>query len=177
MIWFILGGVAFLGYIVYGIVKLAADKYYDWLDFFNVTVISFLVSILLVGCIPLYVVSAICTGCAEMDYKLTETIEITALNDNSAVSGHFYLGSGYVDEDMKYYFIEETEKGKHMDSVDADYSYIIESNNENPRIEVYSPEFKNNKVLRWFATELAADEYRIYIPENSITTEFSVDLQ
>lgn len=176
MIWFILGGIAVLGYIVYGIIMFATDKFYDWGDLFFGAFLSFCISGL-VAFSSLFVVSAICTGCAEMDYKLTETIEITALNDNSAVSGHFYLGSGHIGEDVKYYFIEETEKGKHTNSVDADYSYIIESNNEKPRIEVYSPEFKNNRVLRWFAVEMADKEYRIYIPENSITTEFSVDLQ
>lgn len=175
MIWFILAGLVTIGYIIYAIID--AYKYgFNAQD--NILYpILFSLGSLFVAVVLFLGSTAICSLFAKVEYDtLVETKEITALNDDSAISGHFYLGSGYVNEKKRYYFFEETDKGKHMDSVDADSSYIIESDTEQPRIEVYPPKFKS-KWLYLFAMEFADTEYKIYIPENSITTEFKVDLE
>lgn len=112
---------------------------------------------------------------ADVEYSLIETKEIVALNDNSAVSGRFFLGSGRVDEEMKYYFVEETEKGKYTDSISAEYAYVIESDSEVPRIEKHCAEWEND-ALDWLGCPLEGSHYKIYVPVGSVTTDFVVDL-
>lgn len=126
----------------------------------------------------LMVTSHIVAVCAaETQWKLVETREIYALNDNVGVSGRFYLGSGHVEDEMKYYFVEKTEKGKVVNSIGAKNAYIVESNAETPRIEKLEKRWTNNIVF-WFTCSLGPNisEYKIYIPENSVTTDFNVDL-
>ena len=139
--------------------------------FFGMSIMSVLCALML-----WLISSLVCAPFAEVHYVVTETKEITALNDNSSATGSFFLGSGRVDEDMKYYYVEQTEKGKHIDDVSADHAYIIEANNETPRIERYEPKFEN-AWLYWIAFPVQEAEYKIYIPEDSITTDFDVNLE
>lgn len=119
----------------------------------------------------------ICEFFAETEPVLVATTEIEALNDSSAASGRFFLGSGHSDEGVKYYYIVETEKGKHIESIDADNAYIIESNDGTPRIEKYRYDWVNDAV-EWIAIGPLTDfEYQIFVPENSVTNEFTVDLE
>lgn len=108
---------------------------------------------------------------------LAEEIKIVALQDGASSAGRFFLGAGHTDDKVKYYYLEETEQGKHIASVDARNSYIIESNSETPRIETYKYEWKN-KGWKWLALiSPPGRTIKIYIPENSVTTDFNVDLQ
>lgn len=43
-------------------------------------------------------------------YVVSDT-KIVALKDNQNISGNYYLLSGYVDEDLYYYYATETEFG------------------------------------------------------------------
>lgn len=178
MIWFILAGIAAISYIVYYIVR--DVKKYGWHCFELEEILALffgtIIMAALAACILMLSSSMVCSLFAEIEYTVAETKEITALNDNSTASGYFFLGSGQVDEEMKYFFVEETEKGKHVDSVSAKNAYVIESNSETPRIELLRPDFKN-KGLWWIAFPMQDPEYRIYIPEDSITTDFNVDLE
>lgn len=175
MIWFILAGIAAIGYLVWWVIDDLKHGPLDWSGFFvrlfGVPILSALAACMLE--LPL---SMGCSWFAKIEYTVAETKEITALNDSSTASGQFFLGSGQVDGTMKYYFVENTEKGKHVDSVSAKNAYIIESNTEKPRIELHKPYFKN-KWLWWIASPMQGFEYRIYIPEDSITTDFNVDLE
>lgn len=122
--------------------------------------------------------SRIIAGCvAETEWTLSETREIAALNDTASVSGQFFLSSGQVEDEMKYYFVEKTEKGKVVNSIGAKKAYIIESNTETPRIEKWGKRWTSDVVF-WFTATAGpgACEYKIYIPENSVTTNFNVDL-
>lgn len=177
MIWFVLAGVCAVIYTVSYVVD-DLKSFGRELFSFGEAIFQFVIAVLISGlvAVTLWLCSSVAFSFAEFDYNLTKTKEIVALNDSSAISGRFYLGSGRADEKMKYYFVEETEKGKHIDDVYADNAYIIESNNETPRVEVCAPGFKNDWMY-WFAFPMAENEYRIYIPENSITTEFDINLE
>lgn len=112
----------------------------------------------------------------EQEYRTVDTTEIYALNDNVGVHGKFFLGSGQVNSEPYYYYIEETNAGKHIGSIRAKNAYICESNTETPRIEVQRALW-NKYWIKWIFCLNASDtRYMIYIPENSVTTDFNVDL-
>ena len=136
--------------------------------------------------VPFILSIAIQTVCLLTDinkddvvYTVSETKYISALNDSTTVSGQFYLGFGKVQEDPQYYFIEDTPAGKRMSSISAENAYLIESDEETPRIETWAAKWTNEELMFWLTLDDPSAEpiYKIYIPENSVTTDFSVDLE
>ncbi len=113
----------------------------------------------------------------SVDYKLAETKQIYALKDNSSLKGSFFLGSGYVDEEQKYFFIREEDGGKKMDTVDADQSVLYEGEKQT-KIEKYEPVIKG-KISRFLFTSSSPRDpkYKLYVPKNSITTDYTVDME
>lgn len=112
------------------------------------------------------------------EYELYETQNLSALKDNSSISGSFFLGSGTVDEHMVYKYVTDTDKGKlicELSSVGSDI-YINECD-EQPRVELFNECFTSD-WFEWFAfTGWGNSEVIFYIPEGSLTTEFDVDLE
>ena len=107
--------------------------------------------------------------------KYVESIEITALRDNSDMEGSFYLASAYVDEEQYYYYMTNTNKGKKMDKVSAEDSYINETD-ETPKVDVYDLEYNFiGKVLMFFGS--SGHEYIINVPKDTVTTDFNVDMK
>lgn len=134
----------------------------------------------LIGLIIAMIANIICTVpvCifCKHDYQTVNTTEIYALNDNIGAQGKFFLGSGHVNGDAYYYYIEETDVGKHIASIPANNAYICESNSETPRIEMQQMCWEKSWVKWILITNWFETRYMIYIPENSVTTDFNVDL-
>ena len=95
------------------------------------------------------------------------TAAIVSLDSTAAFSNGFHPISGQVGIGDKYYFIEKGDERRQRDSVDAYYASVVRSDEGTPRIEFYSPEWEI-EVLSWFASPLAEDIYKIYIPENDL---------
>ena len=110
--------------------------------------------------------------------KLThiETVEISALKDNSNVEGSFFLGTGSIEENSYYYFIKNTNKGKRMEKVLVDKSYINEGSDE-AYVEIYKGKFSKFAQIMLFSEYGFDEEYIFYVPDNSVTTEFKVDME
>src|SRR5690606_26570467 len=109
--------------------------------------LAIFVPALLLPLIPAFLLTCVFMAIAifsDRDYsepELVKTTNISALKDNSKMSGAFFLGTGGVGEDQYYYYMEDTSKGKKMDklNVDADV-YLNEDNGEKPRVETYKKE-------------------------------------
>jgi hypothetical protein len=114
----------------------------------------------------------------------SEIIPISAFVDNRETNGMFnnsiFIGSGYVDEELYYYYIENTEIGKRVRKVST--------KNEN----VYIKEIDGKPILKreydiregcsiWsYNAIFNAPTNEIYIfevPNDTVTTEFNIDLK
>jgi hypothetical protein len=171
MIW-IIGGII-IGFIV-GIIVSINEEWGFIGGVFN-TFLSILIGVF-VGVMLLLCSSIICAPLVETEHVKVKTTEIVALKDNNELSGSFFLGSGCVDENTRYYYMENTERGKRMRDISAENAYLNESNSETPRIETYQSEWKN-KAWNLIAFPSEGGYYKIYIPENSIITDFEVDME
>lgn len=117
---------------------------------------------------------------------LKETTEITSLDDKYSIKGNFFLGSGTVSSVEYYYFIKDTDKGKITDKIPQKEAYITEDNSQKPRIEEYAYKGERNATKDyWLSMNFGQNKedfsyktayYRVFIPENTIKTDFSVDL-
>lgn len=104
--------------------------------------------------------------------KKTQSVDIASLQDNSSVSGQFFLGSGQVNGTMAYtYMIHDADGGYTMKTIDAVDAKIYESDDATPHIETW-----NMKKSFLFLYE-DKTVYKIYIPENSIKINYDIDLQ
>lgn len=112
----------------------------------------------------------------ETEEFLQEEKEIYALKDNNAVSGNFFLASGNISEEPYYFFIEGTERGKIMNKISVDNSYLNEGAYK-PHIKVYGHRYISD-VWNWmFAEAWGTEVYEFYIPEGTVTTDFNVNME
>lgn len=124
-----------------------------------------------------------------------DTFNIVNLQDNKSLSGNFYLGSGVINDKMKYFFyykdsvknINGEEQFKLM-SVPYDRTYIVFSDSLK-KVKRYRQDVENSVkhpwwpkyVGNWFAIDAVWDEdcmkYVIYVPKGTIREDFKLDAQ
>lgn len=108
---------------------------------------------------------------ATYSAKTTQTYSITALNDNFSS----YVGRYYTEDGLYYSFLYQTDKGITAKSIEANQSYI-KNTNDDPYIEENKIRFKN-PVLNFLLGPRSV-EYTIYIPEDSFIQEnYVIDLE
>lgn len=114
----------------------------------------------------------IATECAEIERvgEPTEMIEIAALTDNN------FVRCTRGENSPEYHFMKVTEKGKMLDHIKSSHAYLTEVDGISPRIDVYDTQFVN-PVVRFLFGSPTADEYQIFVPTDSITADFNVDLE
>ena len=105
------------------------------------------------------------------------TTQIVALQDGDAITGRtFFLGSGYVKNELEYTYMYDTEKGFAVNQVPAAHSYIKYSNDSPYVIEHKATQFDG---IMWNLITIpsVSTEYYFYLPEGSIIQGYNIDLQ
>jgi hypothetical protein len=169
MLWVIIWLLVVIGFTVYTI----RDRWSDWGDVAMAFFGSFMAGFAIVMMVTLFS-SAICDEVCDKTWYTSSDVEIHALQDNITTEGRFFLGSGQVDGNLKYFYVEDTEFGYTVRDVDADNTYIKNTDGK-CHLETQTYEFDN-----WFVRLIAAPmgERRIfYIPEGSILQNYNIDLQ
>jgi hypothetical protein len=109
--------------------------------------------------------------------------EIISLNISSDLSGRFFLGSGRVEDDPVYVYQVETEWGTHIETIKMDGVSIRESDGTEPKIVEYR---YTDRVGfdEWYKRGMFIDRTEpplartvIYVPEETVVTEFNVDIE
>ena len=173
MLWFILGLIITVIIILYCF----TDNWYGLGEKIGYSILIFLV-VMLLAFMCLLFTSLICECTTPEDgynWEITETENIIALRDNQNITGAYYIFSGYIDEDLYYYYAKETQFGYKTDKIKASRSYI-KYTDEAPKIETYSAISFKSKFLNLIAAPTQSRTI-LYCPENTITTEFNIDLE
>jgi len=112
----------------------------------------------------------------EHSYKTVKTQEyLENLSDNSTISGHFFLGSGNVNNVWKYSYYTKKGNAFYLKNIDADGTpIIIIQDYSKPRIErtykkdigYYNWVFRDNDKLI---------NLEIFVPKSSIQSNFNLD--
>ena len=121
---------------------------------------------------------------APTEETYTETKPIYALQDNitttGSISGGIFYTTGYIDSELSYFYLTSTDSGLKSEHIPADTTYIKIS--DNPRLEITYANYE----LSWIGkilffpidtSDTAFQNYTLYIPEESITNSFSIDLE
>jgi hypothetical protein len=139
------------------------------------TITKIFISIFIINCV-LGFISFVIQSNSYIEQK-PETIEIVALQDSQNVTGRFYFRSGYIEEKLYYYMMYNSDKGQTTLKLQSDKSYITESNDVKPHVEIYRKAIEN-KFLIWYLGESVRDDYyKIYAPKGTIDKSFSIDLK
>lgn len=112
------------------------------------------------------------------------TQKLIALETNRDINGSgsmlFFIGSGYVNQSLYYYFYVETESGIQFHKEKAESIYVREYDGQ-PKFVKYSKFFEPKyKGKNPFYDEYARGGTTIqvlYIPKGSILSEYNVDLK
>lgn len=172
--------ITFIGLIVIGIIIFVAigiknRRFWDLADW----VFGSFLALLMVGMASFLVtlgVSGIATHYADKKYTVKQESPLLALQDNTSVSGHFYLGGGSFNGSMQYVYMVPTSEGTQMVTVGVNQNvFVIES--DNPKVEIYEVKFSNN-ILNYFAEPIEQyNRTKLYIPKGSIKYDYNVDLK
>ena len=110
-------------------------------------------------------------------YIKTNTVDIIALNDSQNMQGSSFIGSGYVDEELKYYVMQDTNLGYSVIKIDSDNAYIKEDKDQKPHIEIQTEEIENPILRYWFNFNCGGTRYIIYVPNGTIVQNYKIDLK
>ena len=160
------------------VIKETIDWHWDWsgipiilLSTFTGTVTGVLLSLLIVACgseIPIV---------PEGEPVKTELV---ALEDGNGIHGSFYLGSGYVESDQYYYYLTETPKGITQSKINVnDNKVYLRPDEFTGTPYLVTQKYKcGNEFINFLASGfLETTEYYFYIPPDSITYSYNIDLK
>lgn len=135
----------------------------------------------LIGALAMLIFSLIGRAIIPSETVVISETEICSLSDSAEYSGRFVLGTGYVKSELCIYYVSVTPDGKKMESFKWSNTYIVESDNETPKVTITGDRYKWEWV-EWIFPELSAmlegvDKATITVPENTVTTQYSIDLE
>ena len=161
--------VTIVGIVASIIVSIANRDFCDFLLGILLTILVFVIAAFVVGVI------SDCMPESTMNIERTAIQPIIALKDGKGMTGRFFLYSGYVKENLYYYYACETEKGYKVEKVSAENSYIVYTE-ETPRIEKYEAQSFKEPSSWIYAIPLY--KYNVlYVPDGTITTEYNINLE
>lgn len=112
--------------------------------------------------------------CEDSEWVVDETpykVEtIVALNDNNLTNGKFYLRSGFINEDLYYQYIVQLNNGGFKTNKVKSANATLFYDTGNYRVEWYT------KTKSWLYFEQEKICNKIYVPEGSIASNYSIDL-
>ena len=101
-------------------------------EIFSNMLVAFVISIIMVSLLfTLFSLMLVNNTGYDDGYDINSTTPIVAFTSDSNTTGSFILGSGTIENEMVYYYIEKTTMGNQIKQISVDSSvYIIEDNNK-----------------------------------------------
>ena len=180
MIWYVIGSVPLILFIVY-IVKICKEE-----TPLDAGWIIIGIAVLIILGILIEFVGSFLTG--DVLYHFKENTEeystswnITAMQDNLNTHGKFYFRRGYIETELYYYYVYSTKNGLKSGYIPANKTYLNYTTDK-PHIERYTRRW-NKSWIKWFtcfdAQDYAGNDvyYKAYVPEGSVEQSFNINLQ
>jgi len=117
----------------------------------------------------------------EEEITQIKEIQLVALQDNSGISGSFFLGSGVIKEKFYYVYYYRNEDGSFsLGKILAEKARVFEENRKDgilEKIEI-TEKPKVDKISRWALPPCmyVKEKYIFRIPKGSIRNDFKLDL-
>lgn len=114
----------------------------------------------------------------EQEERLTASYNLVALDTKENIQGSysnlFFVGSGYIGEELYYHFYYETINGIKYEKLAAKNCYIIETK-EKPSYKKYGMYYKDKESIFYHSNEQSEGKQVLYIPKGTIKTSYKVN--
>lgn len=104
--------------------------------------------------------------------KKTST-PLACLNDGSSVEGNFFLGSGYVDEQMTYTYYVKVKDYYKLEQLPA--SDVLVKYTNGPAKILKVEQVEDNSYRSYFGIGIPSTRFVIYVPKGSIKNNYQLD--
>ena len=113
----------------------------------------------------------------KWETNLVTSVKLVSLSDNYGIEGSTFIFSSYVDNELSYTYMYQTERGLTTKTIDGHDTYIrYLMSNEQPYLKEYE-ESHPNKLIDWLFCP-GSIYYIIFVPEGSvIENHYNIDLQ
>ena len=106
--------------------------------------------------------------------------ELIALEDGNGIHGSFYLGHSHVESNQYYYYLTKTPKGITQSKINVNQNKVYLRPDEFKGTPYFvTQKYKcGNEFINFLASGLLeTTEYYFYIPPDSITYSYNIDLK
>lgn len=152
-------------------------------DIFNKTFDTIISTIrnLLISLLFSFILTGIIWGIGysnlDIEEKITSQYDLVSLDTNEDVNGNltiFFVGSGYISEDLYYHFFYNTSRGIKYEKIRAEQCYIIETNDK-PKFVKYGMYPSDPTDFFYDEDEVRSGRKVLYIPKGTIKTNYKVN--
>ena len=108
--------------------------------------------------------------------RVEETQNIYSIRNEDGLSGKFALGFGTIDNEIYYVVLTKHQYGYRQEIIKGNNIYIIESDEETPRIDLidyykYDPLYSTLFNFSWVKRK----HYVIYVPKDTLIIDWEID--
>ncbi len=109
--------------------------------------------------------------------SLYSPVNIVSLQDSNTIEGSFVLGSGNIDEELTYTFCYGNETDGFQVKQVVAKNCVIKYTDNQPYYQQKASHFNWFGKLLWGRERISQESYILYVPEDTIITEYNIDLQ
>lgn len=115
----------------------------------------------------------------ETEERVRSSYNLVALDtDKETVGSHssiFFVGSGYIGEEMYYHFFYETSNGVKYDKIRANGKVYIVETNDTPKVVKYYKYYKDKESIFYDSEPRGHIKTVLYIPKGTIKNNYKVN--
>ena len=150
-----------------------------------ITLTSLISFLLIIVCISTIILSVKYTNEIKLSDEVKSSQNIVNIKDNRDTEGGFFIGCGEINAKQYYYYYYKTDSDSYkVNKINVDDCEIIYTKGT-PHIDTIVKTADEKSTENWLTLtpnlslriSTAGEKYKIYIPEGSITTDFSIDME
>lgn len=115
----------------------------------------------------------------EIEERVGSSYNLVALDTDKETVGSyssiFFVGSGYIGEEMYYHFFYETSNGVKYDKIRAEGKVYIVETNDTPKVVKYYEYYKDKESIFYDSESQRHIKTVLYIPKGTIKNNYKVN--
>lgn len=113
------------------------------------------------------------------EYEVYSEKNIVALEDNTDIEGRLYYRTGYIEENLYYYYMESLSNGgKKIGKIKAEETTVFEGS-DNYKVEFYKSTRKAKDYLFLGIMTMEDVQYKtyLYVPKDTVINNYNIDMK
>lgn len=141
-------------------------------------IFSVVVFTLIIGLLITVFIGMIGESCLDTEERVVRSYDLVSLDTNEDIEGSysnfFFIGSGYIGEELYYHFYYKTSKGIKYKKVRAEECYIIETTYK-PSYKQYGEFIKDTTAFFYSEGSKRDGRQVLFIPKGTVKSNYKVN--